>query len=114
MSAHETPYGSVSITPNGVRIDANQSQLYDWAHRPGASWPCSTLDDLESISAAFDANGLVDLEQDPPYDYETGAGEIMGDELNAWSSDVLRDVLPKDHPAYYVTVGQFEDEEISR
>jgi hypothetical protein len=33
--------------------------------------------------------------------------ELPADELSAWASDVLRDVLPKDHPAYFVAVGQF-------
>lgn len=35
--------------------------------------------------------------------------EIDGNELSAWSSDVLGAVLPTDHPCYVVCVGQFID-----
>lgn len=109
-----TPYGDVTITDNGVTIEATGNQLWEWSHRRGASWPCSTLDDLDSIRAHFDANGLVDLEQSPSeYDESSNMTypEIAGDEFNAWSCDVLRDVLPIVHPAWFVTVGQFIESE---
>lgn len=102
MAFKNTPYGSVFwfADMETVRISATHSQLYDWANRPGYSWPCSTLTDCTYVSATFNADGLVDI--DHPGTYELDANEF-----NAWSSDVLRDVLSPDHPAYEVTVGQF-------
>jgi hypothetical protein len=95
-----TNYGTVSWSTDSVEIHATRTMLYDWAHRPDASWPCSSLALCDEITARFDANGLFDLLGD-------GDDEIPADEFNAWSSDLLRDTLPKDHPCYTVTVGQF-------
>lgn len=121
----ETAYGTVELSETGVSIRANFAQLCSWSTRPGHSWPCSTLDDLpDGIRADFDAGGLIDLDA-PSTFYDNWSGlyyermegeefsgesyEIAGDEFNAWSSDVLRDVLPRDHPAYEVCVGQFSN-----
>lgn len=103
VTKHRTPYGDAWVAADHVAIAAHGGQLYQWAHRPGAVWPCSVLDDLDGIRAEFDSNGLLDLVT--PSDSE----DLSADELNAWSSDVLRDVLPTDHPAYFVAVGQFEE-----
>lgn len=98
--AHE--FGKVSLSEGaGVMINATHEQLVNWAYRPNAKWPCSELARLGGITAAFDPNGLVDLSD--------GTDNLSGDELTAWSSDVLRDVLTPWHPAYNVTVGQFQD-----
>lgn len=35
--------------------------------------------------------------------------EIPSDELNAWTSDAIGEVLPDDHPCHYVVVGQFQN-----
>lgn len=93
-------YGEATIYPDSVTLEASAYELTDWARRPGASWPCSALARLDSIRATFDSNGLVDVDH-------PGADDVPGDEFSAWSSDVLRDVLPLDHPAWFVTVGQF-------
>lgn len=83
-----------------VYIYATPNALYEWANQPNNRWPCSHLADIDAeVSAQFNAGGLVDLVAFPD--------DIPCDEFNAWSADVLRDVLPKDHPAYFVTVGQF-------
>lgn len=95
-----TDYGTVEIREHGVTVSANGSQLRAWASRPGHAWPCSALAEAAEIRAAFDAHGLVDLTGDDSIDLSSG-------EFNAWSSDLLGAVLPEDHPAYYVTVGQF-------
>lgn len=117
-------YGTVTITETGVSISADNDDLSRWANRPGHRWPCSTLEDLDAITATFDRTGLIDM--DCPglfYDNETGcyfermegdeftgqSFEIDGQEFNAWSSDVLRDTLPREHPAWEVCVGQFID-----
>lgn len=98
--AHE--FGKVSLSEwAGVTINATHEQLVNWAYRPNAKWLCSELARLGGITAAFDPNGLVDLSD--------GTDNLSGDELTAWSSDVLRDVLTPWHPAYAVTVGQFQD-----
>lgn len=106
MSNHDTPFGSVQIREHGVTIEASHGQLYDWAHRPGHAWPCSYLEEVDSVRAGFDANGLVGYLQQP--DPGESGYHVPSDEFNAWSSDVLRDVLPEDHPVYFVAVGQFE------
>jgi hypothetical protein len=91
----------VWIGTEGVSITAGALALELWANRPGSVWPCSELEELESIRAVFDSNGLLELETVPEVD-------LSSSELTAWSSDVLRDTLPADHPAWYVTVGQFD------
>jgi hypothetical protein len=78
-------YGTVTVTEKGATVEATGAQLYAWAHRSGMAWPCSELATLDGIRAEFDSNGLLDLEPSPE--------NLMADELNAWSSDVLRDVL---------------------
>lgn len=107
----ETEFGTVTMGQDQVTISANGEQLRAWAHRPGNPWPCSDLADLDMIRAYFDRGGLTDLDQSPA-DFEHC--QISGIEFDAWSSDVLRGVLPADHPAYFVTVGQFESSYKSR
>ena len=80
-------WGTVTVLGDEIEVRCNHWQAYEWAHRSGAGWPCSTLQ--SGAWARFDAQGdLVDVTE----------REIDGTELTAWSSDVLRDVLP-DHPA---------------
>lgn len=93
-------YGDVTVSPYGATIQAAEHQLYAWANRTGAHWPCSRLAGCEYVRAHFDEHGLVDLSIEPEVD-------IPADELTAWSSDVLGAVLPESHPAHYVNVGQF-------
>jgi hypothetical protein len=72
-----------------------------------AVWPCSHLSRLEGLFVAFDANGLVDIEATGLDFDEWEDADVSSNELNAWSSDVLRGVLPADHPTRFVTVDQF-------
>lgn len=109
IEAHDrmTDYGHVMIQAEGVTIEADSSQLWEWANRPGHRWPCSELARLEGpLVAEFDSNGLLDLTGDGGPD-----SDLSGAELSAWATDCLRDVLPADHPAYAVAVGQFEERE---
>ena len=78
------------------------NDTYDWATRIGSAWPCSELSG-HRFFAAFDTNGLVDLTVDGKDD-----SDIPCDELNAIVADLLEDRIPKDHPCYFVTVGQFQ------
>lgn len=117
MEPVQTPYGQVAIGERNVVVSATAEQLRDWARRPGASWPCSMLADIaigNELVAAFDSNGLYDLyvihADDPEDDGPcTCTEDLSNAELDAWSSDVLRDVIGPDHPAWFVTVGQFEE-----
>jgi hypothetical protein len=95
----------LKIHPDSVILWLSARDTSDWATRPGAAWPCSTLAD-HRICAEFDRNGLVDLTID---------GRSLGkhadvdcNEFNACTSDHLRGKLPIDHPAYLVAVGQFQ------
>lgn len=108
MTELRTEFATVTIH-SGVVVTATQDQLYAWSHRSGAAWPCSYLDDCDEVAAHFDRNGdLVDLLT--VVDGRQDDVDIPADELNAWSSDALRDVLPRDHTAWYGTVGQFDQQ----
>jgi hypothetical protein len=48
---------------------------YDWAHRPGAAWPCSTLSG-HRLRATIQDDDLVDLTVDGRNDYEVDGGEL--------------------------------------
>jgi len=91
----------VEITENFVTLYASQGDVYDWL---SVGWPCSTLQG-NRFTAAFDSTGLVDFTLNGRYSDESD--EIDGTELSACCADLLRDRLPKDHPAYFVAVGQF-------
>jgi hypothetical protein len=96
----ETAYGVAVIDDRIVSVYAQPAVLEAWARRPGLTWPCSELArSRETVCAVFDRGGLLDLE---------GVADVSGDELSAWSSDVLRLAgLRVEHPAYAVSVGQF-------
>lgn len=90
----------LTIHPSCVKLWLSARDTYEWAHRPGESWPCSTLSN-KRLFAEFDRNGLVDLV------INGRSTDCDVTELNAITSDFLRDKLPADHPAYDVSVGQF-------
>lgn len=79
-------------------VSATGEALRAWANRPGLPWPVSELQRLDSLRAVFNSGGLLELEAE---------GGCVSDatEFNAFTSDVLRPVLPEDHPAYAVAVG---------
>jgi len=91
----------IQITDSSVKLWVSHAETYDWARRPGATWPNSYLAG-QRFFAEFDANGLVDLTVNGKYGVDAPA-----DEFNAITSDFLRGQLPEDHPAYFVAVGQF-------
>lgn len=102
-----TEFGTVTIGADGVRIEATGAELYAWANCPHAWWPCSALGRLEWLRVDFNANGLVDINSNLETE-EWEDVELISDEFNAWSSDVLRAAnLPSSHPVYPVSVGQF-------
>ena len=90
------------IHPQGFTVWLSARDTYDWAHKPGASWPCSTLSDKRLV-AVFDSNGLCDL----AVDGRDAAYDIVAHEVSAMIADHMRDKLPADHACYFVAVGQF-------
>jgi hypothetical protein len=89
------------INASSVKLWLSSSDTYAWAHRTGAAWPCSQLAGRR-VFAEFDSNGLCDLAIDGKSDEDCDANEF-----NAITSDHLASKLPRDHPAYFVAVGQF-------
>lgn len=111
MTSVETRFGTVDIGPDWIGITAHGGQLWQWANRTGSMWPCSELADLDGITVGFDTNGLVECEEDPAPSIDDdgiSSSSLMGDELSAWSSDVLRTAgLDPNHPCHFVCVGQY-------
>ena len=87
---------------DSLTIWLSARDTYEWAHRPGAAWPCSTLAD-KRVCASFDAHGLVESTVNGRWD-----NECDGHEFNAVIADHAKTRLPKDHPCYFVVVEQFE------
>ncbi len=78
---------SLTITRHGtsVRIDATHDELYAWAHRPGLSWPCSSLARIERIVVELDDGDLIDLDVWLTDErYAEDEPDIPADELYAW------------------------------
>lgn len=73
----------VKETPSSLKLWLSAHDTYNWAHRAGASWPCSELSG-HRVFAEFDANGdLVDMAID---------GRTLdcdANEFNACTSDFL-------------------------
>lgn len=90
----------LNIAPGQVILKLSARDTQNWAERPGAAWPCSTLAGKRFV-ACFDRNGLCDLTINGRY------GNCDGHELNAITCDFLRHSLPKDHECWFVCVGQF-------
>lgn len=90
----------IKIYPSSVNLWLSMRDTYEWAHKPGASWPCSQLA-YRRVFVAFDRNGLCDLLVDGR------EADIDANELSACCADHLDGKLPKDHPCYDVACGQF-------
>lgn len=91
----------ISISKNSATLFVSARDTYQWAHKPGASWPCSTLSGRR-FAVTFDRNGLVDLTVDGKYDVD----DVDGHELAAICADLLATKLPATHPAYDFAVSQ--------
>ena len=93
------------VLDNGssVVLWASANDTYDWATKPYAAWPGSELSG-KRFCASFDTNGLCELTVDGKY-----LTDVSGDELSAICSDLLGESLAKDHPCWFVAVGQFRN-----
>jgi len=86
---------------NALTLWVSARDSSDWASKPGAAWPCSTLAGHRFV-ACFDTGGLCDLSVDG-----RDAVDVDGAELSAICADLLARKLAPDHPCYDVAVGQF-------
>lgn len=75
---------STSEPAKGYTLWLSARDTYDWTHKPGACWPCSTLSD-KCIVVCVDSNGLCDLTVNGRSD----SGNIDADELRAIVADHL-------------------------
>ena len=66
-------------------LSANDT--YVWAHRPGSSWPCSSLSSHRCI-VYVDGNGLFDMTIDGK---DIDNHDVPGDELEAIVADHIPD-----------------------
>lgn len=95
------------LSPTSFKLWLSAADTYNWAHRPGSSWPCSTLSD-NRLFVEFDSNGLCDISVNGG-NSETVLQHIDGHELNAAVADHAARLLPQDHPLHFIVVGQFQE-----
>ena len=81
-------------TGSSVKLWLSANDTQDWARKPGASWPGSTIAGRR-LFVEFDSNGLLDM----ALDSGRGSQDCDGSELSAMSADFLVPVVPADHPA---------------
>ena len=86
---------------NAITIWLSARDTVEWATRPGAAWPCSTLRG-KRLCADFDMSGLIDL----TINGKDGA-DCDCHEFNAITSDFIETRITPDHLVWFVTVGQF-------
>lgn len=58
-----------------LKVWISADETYNWAHEPGAAWPCSTLSG-KRVFAEFGRNGLVDIAIDGRNDTDCDAREL--------------------------------------
>ena len=84
---------------------ASARDTHEWAHKSGASWPCSELSGHRFV-AEFDGGGLVDFSLDGR------DADVSADELSAIVSDLATEAgLDPENVAWDVAVEQFITEE---
>lgn len=93
------------ITESRIKLWLSKQDTWDWAMRPNDIWPGSRLSS-HRLFAEFDENGLIDMSIDG---HSAVFPDVTTTELNAITSDFLRNKLAKDHPLYHITVGQFDE-----
>ena len=75
---------------NSHKLWLSTHDTYDWAHKPGAAWPCSFLSGRKLFIGIDDGGNLVDMS----IDAGRGDQSCPADELNAimdyYGSNMLR------------------------
>ena len=77
------------LTPGSYTLAWNDRDARDWAHRPGAAWPCSALAASDGGWIVVDNNGLCDL--------SPSLAEVDDSELGAFVGDALKS---RNYPHY--------------
>ena len=72
----------IKKTGQTVQLWLSANDTYDWAHKPGAAWPCSVLSG-HRLFAEFNDSDLVDMTIDGR------SKDCPADEFNAITSDFL-------------------------
>jgi len=80
----------------GYQLWLSANDTYNWAHKAGASWPCSTLSN-HRVWILVDENGLLDITLDGK---DTHNKDIDGTELDAIVSDFLPESLHQFWPVW--------------
>ena len=75
------------VNGSTTKIWLSANGTYDWAHKIGASWPCSTLSNRR-VFAEFDDGDLIDIVIDGK-----SADNIDAHEFNAMIADLTEIVL---------------------
>ena len=101
----------LKLKDSGVAIQVwvSAANTHAWAmgQFDTGNWPCSGLAGRR-LMAEFDTNGLLDYTVNGIRATERALLNIEADELNACVSYFVGLELPKDHPCYFVVVGQFK------
>jgi len=75
----------ITRTEHGTKLWLSARDTHGWAHKDGASWPCSFLSD-KALFAEFEPNGdLVDI----AVNYGRGDQDCPGNEFTAITDDAL-------------------------
>ena len=99
---------NIGIGENCVSIYIDEDSTDKWSRglEFGSSvWPCSTLAG-STIEAFFNDKGMLDLSINGNQCWGEKKDWVDGNEFNAIVADMLKD-LDKNHPCYFVLVGQF-------
>ena len=81
----------------GTQLWLSANDTRTWASRPGAAWPCSTLAG-KRVWVYYDGSGdLIDITVNG--NGGRAVGDVDGAELDAITSDFLREQYGPDHPA---------------
>lgn len=80
---------------DGYVMWLSANDTYNWAHKAGAGWPCSTLSDKRCV-VTVDSNGLCDFNVNGRDDNDN----IDGTELDAIVSDHLPNDLRQFWPVW--------------
>jgi len=78
-------YDKTTASPCGYTLWLSEGDTEQWATRPSASWPCSTLRGRR-LAVSVDSNGLCDLTIDGRHDTDCDPNELAA---------VVADHLPK-------------------
>lgn len=94
------------VTDSRVFLHLTADETADWADTPGKCWPGSQIAG-RTLDVEFDRNGLVDFTLDGE------SVDVPAEELNAITSDFLKDEVPEEHSCWLVCVGQFVDDTVT-